>query len=507
MAFGLFGRLFSFFRRDKKDGRKRYLFKRFAKEFAGNYFTRFYKPKQQEVQPDMGKFFWDFYKILSHAQFFLQNAAKSVQLKQFTVEAFLDMKYLDARQRLNNDYVEEKARIMPITEVSHLLKEDLAILSGAFNGDLVSRIDACYNQILSIIHLVSFDYFFFLREFDSGLPERNFNVVPRFTPVRGALLVEEIKDFLEVSCSIELDSDWTLPLQILKVYKNGAEVLTADEWAKLLGSLRELRRSSILELMVRHISLDPQWEFKPRITREHIAAAYLEECRKEVDQALTGFLYSQKQNQVAALAGELFGGSDIERLMYYTEKDSEVFVAKGLDGFTYARNLNYLKIFMVDFFQTDIQELCELFLVQGLWTSIEQSKELSNLFHTLIDNTNRLLVLEQSLAENGEIGSDLRIALVKSGRNRSQLQRVDHLLQKLNIEVWDLLSSTAEALLLLGKQFREILQSPGRENSVIVNYRELQFKEKDRPLTQRLILSYKRIYTYLRIQQLLTSKE
>jgi hypothetical protein len=105
------------------------------------------------------------------------------------------------------------------------------------------------------------------------------------------------------------------------------------------------------------------------------------------------------------------------------------------------------------------------------------------------------------------MGSDLRIALVKSGRNHSQLRRVGYLLQKLNAEAWDLLSSTAEALLLLGKQFKEILQSPGREKSVIVNYRELQFKEKERPLTQRLILSYKRIYSYLRIQQLLTEKE
>jgi hypothetical protein len=507
MAISLLRRLFSFFQRDKENGGKRYLYKRLGKELTGNRFQRFYKPKLLEAQPDMGKFFWDFYKTLFHAQAFLQNAAKSAQLRQITVEAFLDMRYLDARQRLNTDYVEEKARIMPITEVSHLLKEDLVMLSGAFDGDLVTRIDACYNQILSIVHLVSFDYLFLLRKFDPGITERNFNAAPRFMPVRGALLVEDIKDFLEISCPIEPDSDWAMPLQILKVYKNGVDVLTAEEWTKLLGSLRELRRSSILELMIRHISLDPQWEFKPRISREHIAAAYLESCRKEVDEALTGFLYSQKQNQVAALAGELFGDSGIKRLMYYTEKDSEIYVAKGLEGFIHARSLNYLKAFLTDFFQPDIQGLCELLLVQGLWASIEQSKEISNLFHTLMDNTNRLLALEQSLSENGEAGSDLRLSLAKSGRNRSLLRRVDHLLQKLNTEAWDLLGSTAEALILLGKHFKEILQSPGRESSVIVNYRELQLKEKDSPLTQRLILAYKRIYTYLKIQQLLTNRE
>jgi hypothetical protein len=507
MALGLLSKLFAFFRVDKTDRGKRRLLKQLGKDLAGSRFSRFYKPKLLEVQPAMGKFFWDFYRNLSHAQVFLQTAAKSAQLKQITVEAFLDMKYLDARQRLNADYVEEKAKVIPITEVSHLLKEDLAILAGAFDGDFISRVDVCYNKILHIIHLVTFDYFLFLRKFDSGILERNFNIVPQFRPVRGGLLLEAIEDFLEISCPVEPDSDWTMPLQVLKVYKNGTDVLTADEWTKMLGVLRDLRRSAILELMVRHISQDPRWEFKPRITYEHIAAAYLEERRQEVDEAFTGFLYAQKQNQVAALAGELFGDPGIKRLLYYTGEDGQVFAAKGLDGFIYAQCLNYLKAFLVDFFSEDIRKLCELLLVQGLWASIEQSRAVSDLFHTLMNNTDRLLALEQSLSESGEYGTGLRLALAKSDRNRSQLRHMDYILQQVNAEAWNLLSDTAEALVLLGKVFKEILGSTGREGTLIVNFRELQLKENDPPLVQRIVLAYKRIYNYLRIQQLLTSAE
>jgi hypothetical protein len=507
MALGLFDKLFSLFHTDKTDRGKRRLLKRLGKDLAGSRFARFYKPRLLEIQPAMGKFFWDLYKSLSHAQVFLQNAAKSAQLKQVTVEAFLDMRHLDARQRLNADYVEEKARIMPITEVSHLLKEDLAILADAFDADFISRVDACYNQTLHLIQFISFDYFFFLRKFNSGILERNFIVVPQFRPVRGSLLLEEIKDFLEISCPIDPDSDWTRPLQVLKVYKNGIDVLTAEEWAKLLGVLRELRRSSILELMVRHISQDPQWEFKTRITQEHIAAAYLEERRKEVDEAFTGFLYAQKQSQVAALAGELFGDPAVKRLLYYTEKDSEAFVAKGLDGFIYAQCLNYLKAFLVDFFREDIQGICEFLLVQGLWASIEQSKAVSELFHILMNNTDRLLAFEQSLAENGENGSRLRIGLAKSIRNHSQLRTLGRILQQVNAEAWDLLSGTAEALVLLGKCFKEILRNAGREGALIVNFRELQARENNPPLVDRMVLAYKRIYHYLRIQQILTSAE
>jgi hypothetical protein len=507
MALNLFSRIFSFFHVDRTERGKRRLLKQLGKDLAGSRFARFYKPRLLEAQPAMGKFFWDFYKTLSHAQAFLQNAAKSAQLKQITVEAFLDMGHLDARQRLNAGYVEEKARVMPITEVSHLLKEDLAILSDAFDGDFISRVDACYNKILHIVYLSAFDFFLFLRKFDSGMLERNFNVLPHFKPVRGALILDDLKDFLEISCPVDPDADWTMPLQALKVYKNGVDVLTADEWTGLIGALRELRRSSILELMIRHISQDPLWEFKPLISQEHIAAAYLEERRREVDEALTGFLYSQKQKQVADLAGELFGDPGVRRLMYYTEKDGEAFIAKGLDGFIHAQCLNYLKAFLVDFFREDIQRICELLLVQGRWATIEQSKELSDLFHTLVSNTDRLLALEQSLSENGENGSALRIALAKSSRNHSQLRRIDFILQQVNAEAWDLLSGSAEALVLLGKTFKDILRNTGREGALIVNFRELQLKENDPPLAQRFILAYRRIYNYLRIQQILTSAE
>jgi hypothetical protein len=503
MALGLFSRLFSIFHVDRADRGKRRLIKRLGKDLAGSRFSRFYKPRLLEAQPAMGKYFWEIYKTLSHAQAFLQNAVKSAQLKQITVEFFLDMRRVDTRQRLNAAYVEEKAKTMPITEVSQFLKEDLAILADAFDKDFVSRVDACYNQILHLIHFVNFDYYLFLRKFSSSIPERNFNVVPHFKPVRGALILEDIKDFLEVSCPIDPDMDWTRPLQILKDYKNGIDVLTAEEWAKLTGALRELRLFSILELMVRHISQDPQWEFKTRITQEHIAEAYLEDLRREVDEALVGFLYAKKQSQVAALAGELFGDPAVRRLLYYTEKDGEALVARGLDGFVHAQGLNYLKAFLVDFFQGDIQDLCEFLLVQGLWSSIEQSKAVSELFHILTNNTDRLLSLEQSLSEKGENGAKLRITLAKSFRNNVQLRNLERLLRQINDEAGDLLSGTAQALILLGKCFKEILRTNGREGALIVNFRELQLKESNPPLANRLVLAYKRIYDYLQIQQIL----
>jgi hypothetical protein len=503
MALKFLTKIFSFLHLGNAGDGKRRLLKKLAKDIQGSRNAAFYKPKSTEVQPAMGKFFYDLYKSLSHAQVFLQNAAKSAQLKQITVEAFLDMKFLDARQRLNADYLRERAKTMPIIEVSHLLREDLAILSTAFDADFISRVDACYNQILALVHLADFDFFFFLRKFDSNILERNFTALPRFRPVRGAVLLEDIKDFLDVSSAIPLDADWTRVLQILKTYKNNMDVIKEDEWAQVLGKLRELRRSSILELMVRHISQDIHYETAVSRSSERIAAAYLEERRQEVDDAFTGFLYSQKQSQINALAQELFGDPGIRRLHHYTETENEAFTQAGLKGFVHTQSLNYLKVFLVDFFQQDMQSLCELLLIRGHWASIEQSREMSETFHALLDNTARLLTLEQSLGENGEDGSRLRSILIKSAKNQSQLRQLNSILQRINDDVWELLNSTARALIVLGRQFKEILLDAKKEGLYISNFRELQ-KETEPPLTQHIIICYKRIYAYLQLQQLIT---
>jgi hypothetical protein len=505
MAFGFFQKLFSFFGREKDGGRGR-LLKKIAKDIQGSRFARFYKPKSMEAQPAMAKYFYDIYKNLSHAQVFLQNADKSPKLKLFTVEAFLDMKFLDARQRLNVDYVEERAKTMPIAEVSRLLKEDLTLLAGAFDGDFISRVDRCYNRILAVIQFASFDYYVFLRKFDPALQERNFNTAPHFKPVRGELLEEGLKDFLDAACLIENDSDWTMPLQVLKAFKNGLDAVKENEWAGVLAQLRDLRRTSILELMIRHISQEPRWEFNTRITQEHIAEAYLKERRQEVENAVSGFLSSQRKNQINSLARDLFGDPDIKRLQYYTEKNNESFIRLGVNGFAYTQILNYLKIFLMDFFQEDIQNLCELLLIRGHWSSVEQSNEMSETFHTLLKNTDQLLALEQSLGEDGEEGSKIRSILLKSGRSQSQLRYLNTMIRSVDERVRDLLNGTTEALLLLGRQFKEILQDSKNDGIYILNYRELQ-KESDPPLTQRIILNYKRIYAYLQLQMIVTGSD
>ncbi|MDR2370589.1 MAG: hypothetical protein LBD71_03845, partial [Treponema sp.] len=214
---------------DPEAGKKK-LLKQLARDLSGSRFSRFYRIKSQELDGSLGKFFFDVYRIISPAQVFMQNAAKSAQLKQITAEAFLDKNLLEIKRRISAETIEADAKTVPIKNLSARLKQDIAAFGAAFDGERCNAIDRCYNLILAFTQFVTFDFFFVLKKFDANITERNFTYQPKFVPVRGEYLSEDLKDFLDVSFGIDSDQDWKNVFRVLKIYKSGVDVVAADQW-------------------------------------------------------------------------------------------------------------------------------------------------------------------------------------------------------------------------------------------------------------------------------------
>jgi hypothetical protein len=498
-------KLFSFFYRDNDPlAVKKKAMKQLAKELSGNRHSRFYRPRSGLVEPGLGNFVYDIYRIIFHAHGFLNNAAKSALLKELIIEAFLDIKYLDARQRLTAEYVKERAKTTPIIEVSRLLQEDFDLLASGIDNELMGAVDLCYNQILSLVHFSAFDFFFFLKKFDPNLVEQHFNYRPHFYSVLGVHLSSQIKDLLEAVTFIDTELDWQTPLRILKVYKNGTDIIVPAEWDKLISMLRELRRSNILELMIRHIDENPSWQQKTKIGFEHIASDYLGARELEVREAMNGFVKDQKNLQIQALARDIFGDPDIRRALHYTPKESAVFVSRGLEGYTYAESFNYTRAFLLDIFKKDIHDLCELLLIRGQWYSVELSLEMSDSFHTLTDTVNQVIAFDDSLAENGETGSRLWTMLAKADRDKSQLRHIKTALKEVNSDAMILINTSIWASISIGKNIKNILEDQKSGGSEYINnWKQLELMV-EHPLTQTMILAYKRIFGFLQVLQLIS---
>jgi hypothetical protein len=498
---------------DNESGKKKQL-KKLVKELSGNKYARFYKPKSEEIDGTLGKFFFDVYKIISPAQVFLQNAAKSAQLKQVCAEAFLDKNLEEVKKRIGAESIEERAKTTPIKDLVKLLKEDLATFAAAFDNDRIAAIDRCYRLIMALTGFVTFDFFFMLKKFDPNITERNFTYIPRFAPVRGEYLTDELKDFIEVSSAVDPDQDWKNALRVLKIYKNGVDVVAAEQWNRLLVHLRDMHRSGMLELMIRHIDKNPSWVSGVKhqgaspspgaAPDEHIAEAYLEGRRAEARGAVDKIVNAKKNAQIGALAKAIFGAADVERAKYYTVKNSEIYEKKHFDGFVFAQGINYLKAFLLDHFKKDIRELCDIILIRGQWTVPALSQQMSESFHRIMDLSDRLIDFDETLSDNGENGSRLKASIVKADRDKSQARYVTIILKSANEAAQELINEAAQSLIVVGKNVKGLLEDYQKTpHELIVNWKELE-GASEAPLAQRIADAYKKIYYFIQMMQLLS---
>jgi hypothetical protein len=504
MAVALLDKFFSLFggNKDPESAKKRRL-KQLVKDLSGNKYARFYRPKSEEVDGSLGKFFFDIYRIITPAQVFMQNAAKSAQLMQIAAEAFLDKNLQAIRDRLSPESIEERAKKMTIKELAQQLESDLAAYSAAFDSPRIEAIDRCYNLILAFARFTGYDFFFLLKKFDPNITERNFSYQPKFAAVRGEYISDDLKDFLEISFAVDPDQDWKNTLRILKAYKNGVDVVAPDQWNRLLLSLRELRRSNMLELMIRHIDKNPQWQFQPKLSDEHIAGAYIEKKRAEIKDAIDHIVNAKKNAQVNALAKMIFGSAEIERTKFYTLKGSEIYVKKNFDGFLFAPGINYLKAFLLDHFKKDIRELCDLLLIRGQWTNIILSQQMSDHFHQIMEISDKLIVFDESLSDSGENGSRLKASILKADRDKSQARYVTLILKSVNEEAQGLIVAAAQSLIGVGKNLKSLIddyQKPVKD--LVMNWKELE-GASEAPLAQRMADTYKKIYCFIQMLQLL----
>lgn len=505
MPSAFLGKFLSFFHGSTEgEGGKKRIFKRLAKEISASRHSRFYKPKSALIDPSLGAFFYEMYKTVARVPASLQNAARSDILKEITLESFLDIKYLDARQRLNADYVTRQAQVLPIPEVSEALRKDLELLSSAFEGTLIADADECYNQILALVQLASFGFFALLKKFDSNFAEGDFNYQPQFHPVPGEALSEELKDFLELSAAVDPDGDWTMALRALKICKNGIDVVIPGKWKNLLSQLREIRKSGILELMIRHIDHDPGWQSMPKEIDEHIARNYLDNRRIEVRNAINGCVNAQKNAQAYELAALIFNDPKIKSTRYYTEEHSEIYTAKNFEGFTYIEGINYLKVFLFDIFEKDILPFCEMLIIRGQWAEAEQSQKMSDCYRELLEICDKLAAFDDSLSEEGAYGAQLRSAIARVSRSKSQARTVTHTLRFVNAQALDLINTSARVLISIGQILKNIYEDYPREfHEFILNMGDLN-PMTEVPMLQHILNTYKQIYNFIQLMHIIS---
>jgi hypothetical protein len=478
---------------------KKKLLRGVAKDLSRSRY-KFYKPKGQEALPGLAKFFFEIYKVTAPAQVLLGNAASSGALRSFVIESYLVEDQRALSERLTEAYIVERAKTLSLGQVQEETKRDMTAFFVVFDGEMSKRIDDAYNTLLAFVNFINFDYYFLLKKFDSGLPERNFSYKPKFDSINGEYVADDLQDFLEVFAALNLETDWDRLFGALKDYKK-IDVVPIEAWKKFIGAASELRKSLVLDQIVRHLKEDPYWQGKPRVPNERIVEPFLQKLKTQLETVMQRIIQERRNSKIDEIANQIFGTTVVLRMKHYTEKANVVFAKKMLGGYTQAQAMNYLKAYLMDYFKKDIRELVDLLIIRGQWTANLQSQQLSDCYHSVMDIAERILEFDDTLADDGDIGTRMRSALAKADRDKDAVKYLRGILKETNDKATAMISRAAVNLIGIGRQLKSLIDDLSKpHHEILINWKDVE-NQSQRPLKDWLVDTYKKIYFIVQLLQ------
>jgi hypothetical protein len=487
------------------EAEKKKLLRGIAKEISRSRY-KFYRPKGQEALPGMAKFFYEVYKIAAPAQLLLGNSTSSGALRSFVIESYLSAEQRELSEHLTEAYIAERAKTLSLAQVQEETKRELTSFFVVFDGETSKRIDDAYNTLLALINFVNFDYYFLLKKFDSALPERSFSYKPKFDAINGEYVVDDLQDFLEVFAALDFETDWPHIFSALKEYKK-IDVISADAWGKFVSAAAELRKSEALDQIVRFLKEDPYWAGKPRFPNERIVEPFLQKLKTQIETIIQRIIQERRNSKIDEIANQIFGTTVVLRMKNYTEKANVIFAKKMLGGYTQAQAMNYLKAYLMDYFKKDIRELVDLLIIRGQWSANLQSQQLSDCYHAIMDISERILQFDEELADDGETGSRIRLALAKAERDKDALKFLRGALKDTNDKAGAMISRAAVNLIGIGRQLKGLIEDFAKpHHEILLNWKEVE-GQSARPLKSWLVDTYKKIYYIVQLLQYFVKSE
>ena len=504
MFFNFLEKMFSFFSSSSPEAVKKRQMRQLAKELSRNKFAKFYKPKNREITGEFGKFLYEIYKVAALPQVFMQNAAKSAILKKITVESFFDKEIEEINELLSQTH-EEWAKIGDVSAVAQTINEKMGIFSGIFDQDLIKAINYRYNNILAMVNFVNFDHFSLLKRFSFEVRERNFNIAPRFTNIHGPQFSTKIKDFFELALAATSYNDWEQVIKIMRLYR-GDTAIDKKEWNKILDMLNNVCGSGIMEIMIRHIDEDPNWElFKLQLPSEHIAKEYLDAKQAEVKVKLDKLINSQKKNVKQTLLMDIFSRIEINRAQFYNVATSELYTRKNFEGFVHAEAINYFMAFMTYIFNAEIKELCDMLIIRGGWISQESYLEMSEHYHQTTGFAEKIIAFDSKFSDLGYYGTRLRSSIANADKTNSQGRLISSILVSANSEALELINTGMGLIISIGNNFKALIDDRINTTHILIrNWHELD--TQNIPIVERMKTASAKINSLIELLFFLTGE-
>ena len=486
------------FSNNDPDKEKKRLLKDIRKELKKH--SKYFKMRGDSIQPALGKIFHEIYQVVGPAQVFLENINKSGVIKRAFIVSFMNEKQLELLNNLSEESLRQRGESVDTKELVPIVKEELIQLFSLFDMNLVKTINSLYTNLLYFQDFINYDYYFLLRKFDSMMPEREFQYIPKFEEISGEYILEDLKDFNILIPLLDETIEWESIFRILKTYRN-IDIISLSGWKKVLQKKKELMKSDLLNLLIKLLDEDPYYTVKVSKSGEEIVEPYLNEIRVKAEQTMKGIINDKKSRQIDSLLMAVFKRTDIFRTKYYTEKANLTFQKKVMGGFKYVEPINCLKAYFLDFFKTHTRKVIDLLLIQGKWSTNLLAQQFSESFHELIALSDELLGFDESLSDDGNFGIRIKKSIRAADRDSLAMNALITALDDVNTQARDILNRSANGLITIGKNLKNALGDHKKNSGeLLVNWKELE-AFADFNIEKELSKHYKQIYYLIQLLQ------
>jgi hypothetical protein len=480
------------------------LLRQTIRDLSQNKYLKFYRIKPEELDPSFAQYVHTIYKTIYPLQVFIKDLEKSGNLKSALIEYFMPPGAQEIARRLSPEAIEARSKTTAPGLLSKQLDEDYRSLTITFDQDHADAVDKCYNLIIALSSFVKFDFAGFLGKFDPAVLEGIFTVPLKFAPIRGDMLAGDLGAFYTAIWALSPQDDWKTVFAVLRTIKGGTDSIPYEQWITLLINLSDLRSSKIIELIVRHATKNFIWEGKGRISSEYLSSEWFDEKERDVQARINAIAESQRNSQMSVLLRAIFGEIDTTRLVHYNERTNQIYRGKGLDGFVYASTLNYLAAFLQDFFSKEAQEICNIVLVRGQWSSNTDSLQMSEGFYGALEVMPAIEALDETFSEKGSNGPRLRGALLRMDRDRTQIRYITSIIDGIDEDALDIIKTTTAHIITFGKHMKALSDDVlKKQGELIINWKELDAYSRI-SLAQRLLEAYKKINYFVQLMTLAT---
>jgi hypothetical protein len=498
MAEDIIDKVFSFISGDNDSEKKNFL-RQILRDINENKYVKFYKPRTEEMEPAFAQMLYGIYKVIYPASNFIRDLNKAARIRQLALEVFMEKPVLAVVRKLNPVQIAERLKTSPAKELIPQLTQELSVVTASFDDARLHAVNVTNNQILAFSQFVTYPFITVLQKFDINASEQFAGYQPKFAAVKAKDILKYLETLHALLSPLNPNENWKTVLGIMKLTNGGIDVIPADQWNSVVRLAGDIRDSNILERIIQYTIRDPLWQGKPKIPNESLAQTWLENKKAEIQGIINQLTTKEWSAQVRSLAQGIFGSTDTTRLQFYTEQESDSLTYKGLDGYTFAPGLNYLMTFIEDFTNREFQDLCDILLIRGQWTTASSSREMSEAFHGLKDIYNDIIALDKTLDEKGKNGPRIKASLVRAEHDRSQARYINAIVGGINSEAEGYLVTAAERFTVIETYMKHVVEDFEKNpHELIINWKELISFSKN-PLGQRLTEANQKISSIVQL--------